>query len=105
MLSRGPAPQPVPVERSRSQGAGVMQGGGATAQEPDIPIDVPEMSEKDQAKLFKAPEAAGSTLEALQQRLMKYRESADQAKQEGNGSKARRMGRIAKVSAFQCPVW
>ena len=47
--------------------------------------------------MFKAPEVANTTMEALQQRLLKYRESADQAKQEGNGSKARRMGRIAKV--------
>ena len=46
----------------------------------------------DKAKLFKAPESAGSTMEALTQRLAKYRESADQAKQEGNGSKARRIG-------------
>ncbi len=52
----------------------------------------------DKAKLFKAPESAGSVMEALNQRLAKYRESADQAKQEGNGSKARRMGRIAKVT-------
>lgn len=36
-------------------------------------------------------------MEALQQRLNKYKESADQAKTEGNGSKARRMGRIVKV--------
>ena len=44
-------------------------------------------------------------MEALQQRLLKYRESADQAKQEGNGSKARRMGRIAKVWTIYLPAW
>ncbi len=51
----------------------------------------------DAKKLFHAPASAGSTLEALQQRYDKYKTSEDQAKQEGNGSKARRMGRIVKV--------
>ena len=36
--------------------------------------------------------------EALQQRLDKYQSATDQAKKEGNSSKARRMGRIVKVS-------
>ena len=37
--------------------------------------------------------------EALQQRLDKYQSATDQAKKEGNSSKARRMGRIVKVSS------
>lgn len=36
-------------------------------------------------------------MEALQQRLDKYQSATDQAKKEGNSSKARRMGRIVKV--------
>lgn len=36
--------------------------------------------------------------EALQQRLQKYQQAAGKAKEEGNSSKARRMGRIVKVS-------
>ena len=35
-------------------------------------------------------------LEALHQRFDKYRAGAESAKAEGNGSKARRMGRIVK---------
>lgn len=35
--------------------------------------------------------------EALQQRLHKYQQAAEKAKQEGNSSKSRRMGRIVKV--------
>eukprot|EP00112_Aurelia_sp_Birch-Aquarium-sp1_P009762 Seg212.5 transcript_id=Seg212.5/GoldUCD/mRNA.D3Y31 product="Coiled-coil and C2 domain-containing protein 1-like" protein_id=Seg212.5/GoldUCD/D3Y31 len=42
------------------------------------------------------PPAPSSILEALQQRLDKYQQASDQAKAEGNGGKARRMGRIAK---------
>ena len=48
-------------------------------------------------KLFHAPETATSTEEALQQRLEKYKSSQKEAQQQGNGSKARRMGRIVKV--------
>ena len=51
----------------------------------------------DKQKLFKAPEKAGSVMEALQQRLAKYREAEEQAKQEGASSKIKRMGRIVKV--------
>lgn len=36
-------------------------------------------------------------MEALQQRLAKYKEGEDQAKQEGVTSKMKRMGRIVKV--------
>lgn len=43
------------------------------------------------------PGPPSSILEALQQRLEKYNSAATQAKEEGNGSKARRMGRIVKV--------
>ena len=36
-------------------------------------------------------------MEALEQRLAKYKEAEDQAKQEGATSKMKRMGRIVKV--------
>ena len=48
-------------------------------------------------KIYQAPTEAGSLMEALEQRLDKYKTSSQQAKDEGNGSKARRMGRIVKV--------
>lgn len=51
----------------------------------------------DKQKLFKAPEKAGSVMEALQQRMAKYKEAEEQAKQEGSASKMKRMGRIVKV--------
>lgn len=49
------------------------------------------------SKSTEPPSAPSSILEALQQRLEKYEGAAAQAKEEGNGSKARRMGRITKV--------
>ena len=48
-------------------------------------------------KLFQAPDAPKSVMEALLQRLDKYKGTETKAKQEGEGSKARRMGRIVKV--------
>jgi hypothetical protein len=55
----------------------------------------------DKQKLFKAPEKATTVMEALQQRLAKYKEAEEQAKQEGATSKIKRMGRIVKV-LFGC---
>ena len=48
-------------------------------------------------KLFQAPDAPKTVMEALMQRLEKYRSSEDSAKQAGESGKARRMGRIVKV--------
>lgn len=42
------------------------------------------------------PPAPTSVMEALQQRLEKYQDASNKAKEEGNSSKARRMGRIVK---------
>lgn len=52
----------------------------------------------DTKKLFDAPDKPTDTMSALQQRLKKYQDSESEAKEQGNTSKARRMGRIAKVS-------
>ena len=49
-------------------------------------------------KNLEPPPPPKDVAEALQQRLEKYQHATDQAKQEGNSSKARRMGRIVKVS-------
>ena len=51
----------------------------------------------DSKKLFDAPDQPTDTMGALQQRLKKYQDSEAEAKEQGNSSKARRMGRIAKV--------
>ena len=53
-------------------------------------------------KLFQAPDAPKTVMEALMQRLEKYKSSEDSAKQAGDSSKARRMGRIVKVGLFFC---
>ena len=47
--------------------------------------------------MFNAPEAPQSVMEALTQRLDKYKSTESSAKAAGEGSKARRMGRIVKV--------
>jgi len=51
----------------------------------------------DKQKLFKAPEKASSVMDALQQRMNKYKDAEEQAKQEASTSKQKRMGRIVKV--------
>lgn len=51
----------------------------------------------DKKKLYRAPETAGSVLEALNQRLAKYKEAEQQAKDENNASKMKRQARIVKV--------
>lgn len=48
--------------------------------------------------MFNAPDAPKTIMEALTQRLEKYKSSEAAAKAEGDSSKARRMGRIVKVS-------
>lgn len=48
-------------------------------------------------KLFHAPAGASSVMEALQQRLDKFRSTAVSAKEEGNASKIRRLDRIVHV--------
>ena len=46
--------------------------------------------------MYNAPETASSTLEALQQRLQKYKSEQADATEAGNASKAKRHGRIVK---------
>ena len=55
--------------------------------------------ESSSAKSLEPPPPPKNVAEALQQRLEKYQQAENQAKQEGNSSKARRMGRIVKVSS------
>lgn len=51
---------------------------------------------QDNPDLFKAPPPPTSVMEALQQRLEKFQGTANEAKEQGNSSKARRIGRIVK---------
>ncbi|XP_077991493.1 coiled-coil and C2 domain-containing protein 1-like [Glandiceps talaboti] len=78
---------------------------GSTQQSPTVaspPKVVPSPQSPQQAVDEKPPDAFGvpsapkTAMEALQQRLEKYKSSEQSAKQEGNSSKARRMGRIVK---------
>ncbi|XP_073257066.1 coiled-coil and C2 domain-containing protein 1-like isoform X1 [Porites lutea] len=63
---------------------------------------VPPQAEGQSSTASEAQSAGGpppppkDVMEALQQRLEKYQSATDQAKKEGNSSKARRMGRIVK---------
>ena len=59
---------------------------------PDNPEDIPPPD----PSVFGAPPPPTSVEEALNQRLAKYREDEAKAKEEGNASKARRLGRICK---------
>ncbi|XP_070195173.1 coiled-coil and C2 domain-containing protein 1-like isoform X1 [Littorina saxatilis] len=88
------ARQPVPevrVQRSTNQGAG-----GKDAQ-PEEPSELPpEPTEEEAKKLFQAPDAPKTVMEALTQRLEKYKSTENSAKEAGESGKARRMGRIVK---------
>ena len=59
-------------------------------------IEQIEVNQEDASKIFNAPESASSVLEALQQRLEKFKTTQIQATAEQNASKARRLGRIVK---------
>lgn len=66
----------------------------------DAPVSVPENPESvppSDPEQYGAPADAPTTIaEALDQRLLKYKSEELKANQTGNGSKARRMGRICK---------
>lgn len=73
------------------------------------PVEQPKQSETPGPSGNHSTAPSGSAppataMEALQQRLEKYQETALKAKEEGNGSKARRMGRIVKVRKKLIPT-
>ena len=53
--------------------------------------------QKEAKSLFGAPDAPRTVMEALQQRLEKYKQTEEEAKSKGESSKARRHGRVVKV--------
>ncbi|XP_013788063.1 coiled-coil and C2 domain-containing protein 1-like, partial [Limulus polyphemus] len=58
--------------------------------------DTVQVEAPDDPSLFKAPPPPASIEEALEQRLEKYRSTMEVAKNEGQNSKVRRLGRICK---------
>ncbi|KAH9492091.1 Coiled-coil and C2 domain-containing protein 1-like [Bulinus truncatus] len=58
--------------------------------------EIPSLSAEQEKTLFNAPEAPKTVMEALAQRLEKYKSTETAAKSEGDSGKARRMGRIVK---------
>lgn len=87
LIRKAPAPPPAQP---------VQQAAMAQSSEADEEIEPPEMDDADKAKLFNAPTSASSVLEALEQRLAKFKSTLEQATAESNTSKARRLGRIVK---------
>lgn len=73
------------VQRSSNQAAG-------EETEPELPT----VSAEQEKAIFNAPDAPKTVMEALTQRLEKYKSSESSAKSEGDSGKARRMGRIVK---------
>lgn len=59
-------------------------------------VENPEPAPVSDPEMYGAPDAPTTIAEALDQRLQKYKSEELKAKQAGNGSKARRMGRICK---------
>lgn len=60
---------------------------------PELP---PEPTAEEAKSLFGAPDPPKTVLEALEQRLQKYKHTEVEAKEKGESSKARRYGRIVK---------
>ncbi|CAG5121470.1 unnamed protein product [Candidula unifasciata] len=75
----------VPVQRVSNQAAGE-----------DSEFDLPKTTAEEEKSLFNAPDAPKTIMEALTQRLEKYKTTESAAKTEGDSSKVRRMGRIVK---------
>ncbi|CAG2114427.1 unnamed protein product, partial [Medioppia subpectinata] len=55
-----------------------------------------ELTTEDAKKFFNAPPPPNTVMEALEQRLAKFKSTLSQANEENNGSKSRRLGRIVK---------
>ncbi|XP_035667505.1 coiled-coil and C2 domain-containing protein 1-like isoform X5 [Branchiostoma floridae] len=91
-LANMPPPPPSPQEvlaQASKQPSSMQQASAPLAAAPPSTQEAPAASTG-------VPPPPKSVLEALQQRMDKYKSASDQAKAEGNGSKARRMGRITK---------
>ncbi|XP_059170494.1 coiled-coil and C2 domain-containing protein 1-like [Physella acuta] len=58
--------------------------------------ELPTISAEQEKAIFNAPDAPKTVMEALTQRLEKYKSSETAAKNDGDSSKSRRMGRIVK---------
>ncbi|KAG8305448.1 hypothetical protein J6590_069787 [Homalodisca vitripennis] len=94
-LSAMPPPPSVPLLPAvQAPQISEVQKAGAPESEvgppPELAVDAPEEF---------VVEVPGTVLEALEQRMAKYKSQEDAAKEEGNSSKARRMGRIVKQYA------
>ncbi|KAI0228023.1 Coiled-coil and C2 domain-containing protein 1-like [Lamellibrachia satsuma] len=64
--------------------------------------DLPETTDEDKKRLYAAPPKPATIMEALEQRLEKYKATAEQAKLEGESSKLRRMTRMVKQ--YECAI-
>uniref|UniRef100_A0A1B6H408 C2 domain-containing protein n=1 Tax=Cuerna arida TaxID=1464854 RepID=A0A1B6H408_9HEMI len=94
-LSAMPPPPsvPSPPAQQAPQSSEIQQAGAPESEmgpPPELVADAPEEFVVD---------VPGTVLEALEQRMAKYKSQEDSAKEEGNSSKARRMGRIVKQYA------
>ncbi len=67
-----------------------------TSEEQDIEIPNVELNTEEAKKLFNAPPPPNTVMEALEQRLSKFKSTLEQAKEEENAGKVRRLGRIVK---------
>jgi coiled-coil and C2 domain-containing protein 1 len=67
-----------------------------TSEEQDIEIPNVELNTEEAKKLFNAPPPPNTVMEALEQRLAKFKSTLEQAKEEDNAGKVRRLGRIVK---------
>lgn len=91
-------PEPAPVHDSNdSAPTRIRQNPEEHTMLPSMAADLSgDISREDASRLFNAPESASTVLEALNQRLEKYRETSIQAEAKGDSSKVRRIGRIIK---------
>ena len=81
-----PPPKSPAVAKATSQ----------ASQRPSSDEDIPDIDPSEVAHSFNAPQAPKTIMQALQQRLDKYKSTAEAARTAGDTVKARRLGRIVK---------
>ncbi|ESO95891.1 hypothetical protein LOTGIDRAFT_175058 [Lottia gigantea] len=95
-----PPPQDVIIEKSAPPSQPPVQRAAMQAA-PEKPSadnlpELPTATKEEEKAIFGAPDEPKTVMEALEQRLEKYKFTEAQAKKDGESGKARRMGRIVK---------
>lgn len=96
VVPRRPAPM-IPLRASEPTPTTVQEEPVTSGDQGNDVVEIPpeyQMNADEVSKFFNAPTSAGSVMEALEQRLTKFKATKEQAMADNNANKARRLGRI-----------